>query len=105
LGEKIEPELKEIKKRKLSDPEILKVESELRVDVLDSTGNGVIEVSEIHEALKNILNVSVHDDNMILAEHIHSIVDINDDGKVTQKDFENICKVESKLSNNIRLFD
>ena len=72
--------------------EVLKmVESGLRLDVLDCSGSGTVSVLEIHNALRDLLGLSVHDDNKTLAEYVHAHADITGNGVVTTEDFEQFC--------------
>ena len=73
-------------------PEVLnRVESGLRLDVLDQSGDGVVSVDEIHAALRDLLGLSVHDENKTLAEYVHSYADVTGNGVVTNEDFEHFC--------------
>ena len=70
-----------------------KVESGLRLNVLDADGSGTVSVDEIHDALRDLLGLSVHDENKTLAEYVHAHADATGNGIVTREDFEHFCTV------------
>lgn len=61
---------------------------EERLAALDSSGDGLITVEEIQEALRDRLGVSVDDNELTLAEFVHSFADQSGDGTVSRKDLE-----------------
>jgi len=68
-----------------------KVESRLRLDVLDRDGTGIVTVDDIHVGLRDFLGLQVDNDEKTLAKQVHSIADATDNGKVTREDFELFC--------------
>ena len=70
---------------------IEKVESRLRLDVLDRDGSGIVTVDDIHVGLRDFLGLSVDNKEKTLARHVHSIADVTETGKVTKHDFELFC--------------
>ena len=68
-----------------------RIESKLRLSVLDRDGDGYLTVDDIHHALRGFLGLSVDDNYKTLAEQIHSYADVTDTGKVTVEDFEVFC--------------
>ena len=96
IGKKIQPKMQKV----ASNPSLLaaegnalgetlkKVESGLRLDVLDKTGDGVVSVEEIHAALRDLMGMSVHSENQTLAEYILLQADATGNGVVTKEDFE-----------------
>lgn len=70
---------------------IEKVDSRLRLDVLDRDGSGIVTVDDIHVGLRDFLGLSVDNTEKTLAKHVHSIADATDNGKVTKHDFELFC--------------
>mmetsp|Transcript_29069 Transcript_29069/g.64483 ORF Transcript_29069/g.64483 Transcript_29069/m.64483 type:complete len:745 (+) Transcript_29069:159-2393(+) len=78
---------------KETDEILHKVESGLRLDILDTSGDGVVSVQEIHAALRDMLGLSVHDDNQTLAEYVHAHADATGNGVVSNEDFEHFCTV------------
>lgn len=80
-----------------STPNTLKkVHSGLRLQLLDRNGDGQITVSELQLALQQILGLSVHPEEMKLAEFIHSYADRTGDGMVRQEDLECYYDFETK---------
>ena len=69
-----------------------------RLEMLDSSGNGVVSVSDIQEALHDFLGMSVDQSEMTLAQAVHAVADINGDGKLTLADFEQFCSQQSGSS-------
>jgi len=65
--------------------------SEARFEALDLDHDGMISVDEIHNALRDIVGLSVDDSEKSLAKFIHSFADVTRNGKVTIKDFELFC--------------
>lgn len=63
-------------------------ESEKLVQAMDTSGNGVVSVEDIHRLLKDKLCLSVDEREMTLAQYVHSFADTNGDGTVTKTDFE-----------------
>ena len=63
-------------------------ESEKLIQAMDTTGNGVVTVEDIHRLLKDKLSLSVDEREMTLAQYVHSFADTNGDGTVTKTDFE-----------------
>ena len=74
-----------------SNKTLEEVESRLRLDVLDVDGDGCLTVDDIHVALRDILGLTVHEEEKTLAECIHSYADVTDTGTVTVDDFEQFC--------------
>jgi 2',3'-cyclic-nucleotide 2'-phosphodiesterase (5'-nucleotidase family) len=72
-----------------------------RLNILDSTGNGVITVDDIQVALRDLLGFSVDEDETALANFILSFADRSGDGRVTKKDFEIFCEELSSETNKI----
>jgi 2',3'-cyclic-nucleotide 2'-phosphodiesterase (5'-nucleotidase family) len=70
-----------------------KVESGLRLSVLDSSGDGLVSVDEIHVALRDLLRLSTSDENMTLAKFVHDYADVTGNGRVTTEDFAHFCSV------------
>ena len=70
---------------------IEKVESRLRLDILDRDGSGAVTVDDIHVGLRDFLGLSVDNKEKTLARHVHSIADVTGDGRVTKYDFELFC--------------
>ena len=66
-------------------------EAEDRLSVLDRDGDGIVTVEDIHVGLRDFLGLSVHDEEMTLAESVHSHADVTDSGTVTVDDFEVFC--------------
>lgn len=74
-------------------PDVLnRVESGLRLDVLDQAGDGVVSIDEIHSALRDLLGLSVHEENKTLARYVHAYADVTGNGVVTTEDFEHFCR-------------
>jgi hypothetical protein len=69
------------------DGEVNENDIQKRFDMLDLNGDGVIDVVEIHSALRDLLGLSAHEEEKSLAESIESYADVNGDGKVTIDDF------------------
>ena len=78
---------------KLNGPaQILKkVESGLRLSVLDHSGDGIVSVKEIHMALRELLRLSTSDENMTLAKFVHDYADVTGTGIVSTEDFAHFC--------------
>jgi EF-hand domain pair len=62
-----------------------------RFEALDVSGDGVISVEEIQEALRDRLGYSVDDRETSLAQFVHSFADTTGDGQVTRQDLEVFC--------------
>ena len=67
-----------------------KAETKARFDVINTSGDGIISVEEIHHALHDLVGLSVDEtgSEMTLAEFVHGFADISDSGDVTLEDFE-----------------
>mmetsp|Transcript_22988 Transcript_22988/g.65143 ORF Transcript_22988/g.65143 Transcript_22988/m.65143 type:complete len:778 (-) Transcript_22988:59-2392(-) len=63
-----------------------------RMDVLDLDGDGIVSVEEIQHALKELLDISVDDRELSLAEFVHSFADTTGDGQVSLGDFVKFCE-------------
>jgi len=61
-----------------------------RFDQVDTNGDGIISVDEIHEALHNLLGLSVDSTRkeMSLAKIVHELADIDESGEIDLHDFE-----------------
>ncbi|KAI2493471.1 hypothetical protein MHU86_21089 [Fragilaria crotonensis] len=59
---------------------------------LDNNQDGFISVDDIHAALRDVLGLNVHCDEMTLAESVHAYADVNNDGDVTVDDLELFSK-------------
>ena len=70
-----------------------KVESGLRLSVLDSSGDGLVSVDDIHSSLRELLRISTSDENMTLAKFVHDYADVTGNGRVTTEDFAHFCSV------------
>ena len=70
-----------------------KVESGLRLSVLDHSGDGIVSVEEIHLALRELLRLSTSDENMTLARFVHDYADVTGTGRVSAEDFAHFCSV------------
>ena len=70
-----------------------KVESGLRLSVLDSSGDGLVSVDDIHSSLRDLLRISTSDENMTLAKFVHDYADVTGNGRVTTEDFAHFCSV------------
>jgi 2',3'-cyclic-nucleotide 2'-phosphodiesterase (5'-nucleotidase family) len=68
-----------------------RVESRLRLSVLDRDGDGYLTVDDIHIGLRDLLGLSVHEDEKNLAKQVHDYADVTGTGKVTVADFEQFC--------------
>lgn len=66
-------------------------DAEGRLDALDLDGDGVVGVDEIHAALRDVVGLSVDDNEKSLARFVHSFADTSGDGRVTLQDFEVFC--------------
>ena len=66
--------------------------SEVRLNMLDRSGDGTVTVEEIQKALRDYLGVSVDDRELTLAEFVHSFADTNGDGTVTKRDMDVFCQ-------------
>jgi 2',3'-cyclic-nucleotide 2'-phosphodiesterase (5'-nucleotidase family) len=66
--------------------------SEERFKALDLDHDGIVSVDEIHNALRDVVGLSVDDSEKSLAKFVHSFADVTRNGKVTVKDFEVFCK-------------
>ena len=96
VGKKIGSAMKKVASNPslIENVEVLKkVESGLRLNVLDVDGSGTVSVDEIHDALRDLLGLSVHDENKTLAEYVHAHADVTGNGIVTREDFEHFCTV------------
>lgn len=71
-----------------------------RLDKLDLNHDGVVSVDEIHCALRDIVGLSVDDNEKSLARFVHSFADTSGDGQVTLLDFEIFCKEMPLLFEN-----
>jgi len=71
-------------------------EAEERLDILDLNDDGVVCVDDILAALRDVAEVSVHEDEQSLAQFVHSYADISGDGRITLRDFEIFCDDCSK---------
>eukprot|EP00565_Helicotheca_tamesis_P002962 CAMPEP_0185739786 /NCGR_PEP_ID=MMETSP1171-20130828/36254_1 /TAXON_ID=374046 /ORGANISM="Helicotheca tamensis, Strain CCMP826" /LENGTH=661 /DNA_ID=CAMNT_0028411441 /DNA_START=136 /DNA_END=2121 /DNA_ORIENTATION=+ len=63
-----------------------------RLSKLDREGNGVVTVDEIHDALRDVIGLSVDPEEKSLAEFVHSFADTTGNGVVTLEDFETFCE-------------
>mmetsp|Transcript_4160 Transcript_4160/g.11775 ORF Transcript_4160/g.11775 Transcript_4160/m.11775 type:complete len:792 (-) Transcript_4160:100-2475(-) len=70
-----------------------KVESGLRLSVLDSSGDGLVSVDDIHSSLRDLLRISTSEENMTLAKFVHDYADVTGNGRVTTEDFAHFCSV------------
>ena len=59
---------------------------------LDNDQDGIVTVEDIHAALRDVLGLNVHCDEMTLAESVHAYADVNNDGKVTVDDLKLFSK-------------
>lgn len=66
---------------------------ERRLSVLDLDDSGIVTVDDIHNALSDILHLSVDDTGTetSLAEFVHSFADADGDGVVTLADLNTFC--------------
>mmetsp|Transcript_22807 Transcript_22807/g.54034 ORF Transcript_22807/g.54034 Transcript_22807/m.54034 type:complete len:751 (-) Transcript_22807:119-2371(-) len=64
---------------------------ELRLELLDNDGDGVVGVEEIQDALQNIAGINVDPRETTLAEFVHDVADATNSGKVTIEDLEVFC--------------
>jgi len=62
-----------------------------RLERLDHDRTGEITVEEIHAALGDVIGLSVDENELSLAQFVHSFADADGDGRVTLKDFETFC--------------
>jgi len=62
------------------------------IKAMNSSGKGVVTVEDIHRLLKEKLGLSVHEEEMTLAQYVHSFADTNGDGTVSKRDFELFIK-------------
>ena len=59
---------------------------EERFQTLDLDSDGIVTVEEIQVALRDIVGLSVHSDELSLAKFVHSYADISGDGQLTMED-------------------
>jgi 2',3'-cyclic-nucleotide 2'-phosphodiesterase (5'-nucleotidase family) len=65
---------------------------EQRLRKLDRDGDGIVTVDDIHHALKNLVGLSVHEEEKSLARFVHAFADTTGNGEVTLSDFKAFCK-------------
>jgi len=63
-----------------------------RLERLDLDQDGIVTVDEIHNALRDVVGLSVDPTEKSLAEFVHSFADTTGDGVVTLEDFETFCE-------------
>lgn len=68
-----------------------------RLDALDKDHKGSVSVDDIHAALRDVLGLSVDDDEKSLAMFVHAYADTTGDGEVTLEDFEVFCEEMAEL--------
>eukprot|EP00978_Attheya_sp_CCMP212_P034539 scaffold145101_cov59-Attheya_sp.AAC.2 len=64
---------------------------ERRLELLDSDHDGIVSVDDIQTALRDLVGLSVHEDETSLAQFVHSFADTTGTGEVTLEDFEIFC--------------
>lgn len=84
-------DLLDLEEEGCSKAEMSELESQLRLNVLDQNGDGILSVEDIHIGLRDYLGLSVYEEEMSLAKIIHGYADITDSGRVTVEDFEIFC--------------
>jgi len=75
----------------LCDP-VDECDPEGRLEALDLDEDGVLSVDEIHAALRDVVGLSVDENEKSLAQFVHSFADTSGDGSVTLQDFETFCE-------------
>jgi hypothetical protein len=68
---------------------------EIRLGLLDQSGDGTVSVEEVQLALREFLNYSVDDREQSLAEFVHSYADTTGDGVLRLADLEAFCDERS----------
>jgi 2',3'-cyclic-nucleotide 2'-phosphodiesterase (5'-nucleotidase family) len=62
-----------------------------RLEKLDLDEDGIVGIDEIHAALRDVVGLSVDENEKSLAQFVHSFADTTGDGQVTIQDFELFC--------------
>jgi hypothetical protein len=63
-----------------------------RLATLDLDEDGVVSIEDIHAALRDVLRLSVDENEQSLAQFVHAYADTDGDGRVTVRDFEAFCE-------------
>jgi hypothetical protein len=71
---------------------------DIRLGMLDQTGDGTVSVEEIQQALRDMLNYSIDDRERSLAEFVHSYADTDGDGVLRLADLEAFCEERSSVN-------
>jgi hypothetical protein len=64
---------------------------ERRLAALDLEETGEVSIDDIHSALRDVVRLSVDEEERSLAQFVHSFADADGDGRVTIADFNALC--------------
>ena len=78
-------------------------DAEGRLEVLDTTGNGIVTVEEIQVAMRDRLGLRVDRREQTLAHFVHSYADTTGDGQITLADLKVFCNELAEANERDRL--